>query len=234
MGFPGAGKAILGFTGFSWAFFHQAFMCLHGVSWAFMGFQFNHWLSWAFLRFPEPNDEKQDMGKLVISVKNADITGKQLYDILLKKYHLQTEMATESYVLAMFTVGDSHEGYDRMTKALLEIDRSLGVSALSETDEEGNDFGTAEKKNAVEALPLSEAWDAKTEEILLHDAAGRYAGEFVNLYPPGIPVLVPGEKVTEELSSRMFRWLQQGLTVQGIEIREGKHLIRVLKNENGK
>lgn len=186
------------------------------------------------LRFPEPNDEKQDMGKLVISVKNADITGKQLYDILLKKYHLQTEMATESYVLAMFTVGDSHEGYDRMTKALLEIDRSLGVSALSETDEEGNDFGTAEKKNAVEALPLSEAWDAKTEEILLHDAAGRYAGEFVNLYPPGIPVLVPGEKVTEELSRRMFRWLQQGLTVQGIEIREGKHLIRVLKNENGK
>lgn len=186
------------------------------------------------LRYLQSNDQKQDIGKLVISVKNADITGKQLYNMLLQKYHLQTEMATESYVLAMFTVADSREGYNRMTEALLEIDRGLAPQTESEKKKKKYDFGVSGKEREEDILPLSEAWDAEREEILLDEAAGRYAGEFVSLYPPGVPILVPGEKITEELSRRVLRWWEQGLTVQGIEKRKEKHLIQVLKDKNGR
>lgn len=186
------------------------------------------------LRYLQSNDQKQDIGKLVISVKNADITGKQLYNMLLQKYHLQTEMATESYVLAMFTVADSREGYNRMTEALLEIDRGLAPQTESEKKKKKYDFGVSGKEREEDILPLSEAWDAEREEILLDEAAGRYAGEFVSLYPPGVPILVPGEKITEELSHRVLRWWEQGLTVHGIEKRKEKHLIQVLKDKNGR
>ena len=83
-------------------------------------------------------------------------------------------------------------------------------------------------------VPFSEAWDRETEEIPLIEAAGRTVGEFINLYPPGVPVLVPGEKITKELLIRIAHWLKHGLTVQGIKIRKEKYLIQVLKEKNGK
>lgn len=57
-----------------------------------------------------------------------------------------------------------------------------------------------------------------TEEIALQDGIGRYAAEFVNLYPPGVPLLVPGERLTEELYREIMEDLEAGLTVQGIRV----------------
>ena len=116
----------------------------------------------------------------------------------------------------------------------MEIDRGLAPQAESEKKKKKYDFGVSGKEREEDILPLSEAWDAEREEILLDEAAGRYAGEFVSLYPPGVPILVPGEKITEELSHRVLRWWEQGLTVQGIEKRKEKHLIQVLKDKNGR
>lgn len=193
------------------------------------------------LRFPPPDPERQDIGKLVISVKNTTITGRQLYDILLKKYHLQTEMATESYVLAMFTVGDSREGYYRMTEALLEIDSRIddemerqGLQYPLPGRDSGMGYGFKEsgahdiEHGAADTVPLSAAWDSEKEIVPLEESMGRYVGEFVNLYPPGVPLLVPGEKITEEMLQRMQDWIKQGLTIQGIEIQRGRPLIHVL------
>ena len=70
-------------------------------------------------------NNEQDIGKLVISVKETNLSGQQLYDILLRKYHLQMEMSCASYVLAMFTVCDTIEAYDRLKKSLFEIDWEL-------------------------------------------------------------------------------------------------------------
>lgn len=186
------------------------------------------------LRFLCQDEEKQDVGKLVISTKYTDITGKELYDILLEKYRLQTEMATESYVLAMFTVGDSREGYERLTEALLDIDKGLNPLTEDEANKRTYYLNTVGKERTEEVVPFSEAWDRETEEIPLIEAAGRTVGEFINLYPPGVPVLVPGEKITKELLIRIAHWLKHGLTVQGIKIRKEKYLIQVLKEKNGK
>lgn len=159
---------------------------------------------------------RQDIGKLLISVKLTNLTGRQLYEILLDKYHLQTEMAAESYVLAMFTVNDGEEAYRRMTEALLEIDESLTVLPTEDKPEKK----AVNLEGRGDAVPLAAAWDMPAEEILLEESIGRYAGEFISLYPPGIPLLVPGERMTKELCGRIQEAWEQGLTVQGIRIQE--------------
>lgn len=169
----------------------------------------------------------QDVGKLLISVKGTRLTGKGLYDILLQKYHLQMEMASEDYVLAMFTVNDGEEAYRRMTEALLDIDDSLPDDCGTEGRDYENGSYFQIPPNAA-AVPLSAAWDMDSEYVTLEKGIGRPAGEFINLYPPGIPLLVPGERMTGELSGHIRRCLARGLTVQGADIRDGEVFIKAL------
>ena len=64
-------------------------------------------------------------GRLVISVRGNDFTGQQLYDILLKQYHLQMEMSGADYVVAILSMMDKEEGFHRLISALIEIDAFL-------------------------------------------------------------------------------------------------------------
>ena len=155
-----------------------------------------------------------DVGKLVISTKGTKLSGQQLYEILLKKYHLQLEMAGNSYVLAMFTVMDTKEGYERLTKALLELDEQ----AREETYRAEAD---TEEKQAVlkTSCRIAEAMDAEAEWIGLSESEGRTAAGFVNLYPPGIPVIVPGEIYNDEIICNIRNWNKKSLPIQGINDR---------------
>lgn len=179
-----------------------------------------------------PLDARQDIGKLVILSPKAGLSGQQIYDILLEKYHLQLEMAAADHCLAMFTIGDSDEAYTRMTDALSAIDRDITVGKWQGQPE-------AERRNPGEdslyhrqpkgCISLAEAWDAEKEEIPLSRAAGRIAGDFVNLYPPGIPVLVPGEQVEEIHCRKLAEYSAEGLNVQGITGAD-EYRITVVKN----
>ena len=64
-----------------------------------------------------------DRSKLIFSTVNSTLTGAQLYDILLERYHIQMEMETETYSLALAAVGDREEGFERLCQAIEEIDR---------------------------------------------------------------------------------------------------------------
>lgn len=175
------------------------------------------------LSFLHGDCNSQDVGKLLISVKGTSISGKELYNILLEEYHLQLEMATETYALAMFTLNDDSEAYSRMTNALLEIDAKLKIMG-----------GSSEKSSRFDgtigtALPLKAAWDAESEWIALEDAIGMPVAEFVNLYPPGIPLLVPGEYITKDIVSRIRNAVSLKLNMQGVEYNTTQIKIKVVK-----
>lgn len=183
----------------------------------------------------------QDIGKLVISTKDAGISGQELYDVLLEEYHLQLEMASASYCLAMFTIGDDKEAYTRMTEALLAIEKEI-ASKKKKKDFKKESLSKAQDKvqmgstaffegNDYPALPFAKAWDGETEQMPLEQAAGCYAGEFINLYPPGIPLLAPGEQITKTQCRHLAECLQQGLNVQGVQLRQGQYYVSVLKPE---
>ena len=78
------------------------------------------------------------------------------------------------------------------------------------------------------SIALSECWDRPVEWIALKDAVGRYAGEFVNIYPPGTPILVPGERLEETDRQLIERYLEAGLKVQGITGQDGEPGLAVL------
>lgn len=175
--------------------------------------------------YAECEQRKQDIGKLVLSVESTGLSGQAFYDILLNRYHLQMEMACESYVLAMFTIGDTQEGFDRLVQAVLEIDEKLAAGDLGNVSEQ-NAGRRAPEEIVPERLPLPvlkeaapfyEAWDAEKEAVSLKLAEERIAGEFINLYPPGVPIVVPGERLSAEVLEQIEGYLTEGLNVQGLE-----------------
>jgi len=136
---------------------------------------------------------------------------------------LQLEMACGSYCLAMFTIGDTEQAYERMTRALLEIDKQAACNpyeeekTLTQPDMEGLTSIGILPTDGTQALLLAEAWDMPWEQVELEAAVGRRVADFVNLYPPGVPILVPGEVLSWEQYLQIREYLEQGLKVQGVQ-----------------
>lgn len=155
-----------------------------------------------------------DPGKIVIYSKNPNLTGKRLYDILLHQYHLQMEMAAASYVLAMFTVADRMEGYERLAKALLEIDQIIAAQEPERSEKVVSEIEIPDMPK--KKLLLRDAMERAAVSVHLSEAVGCIAAEFVNVYPPGIPLLVPGECFGQKEVDHLQKLQEDGLNVQGI------------------
>ena len=164
-------------------------------------------------------------GKLVISVKGSFMTGQMLSYILRKKYHLEMEMAAGSYAVAILSMMDKEEGFIRLLAALLEIDKKI----LKEQGEQGREFeGNREKLNGKGFFSGFDMhpdvnmgiWEAYTSSCIqteLEKADGKVIAEFVHLYPPGIPLLIPGEVINQQMIKLIAYYIKNGYTVQGIQ-----------------
>lgn len=171
--------------------------------------------------------ECYDRSKLVISVNGCGMTGKELYGLLLEKYHLQMEMAAGTYVLAMTSVNDSPQGFVRLEKALKEIDAELVKRAVSREPESAAEAVPAPVWNMDCAEALATGDKAGGAEFLAWESAvGRVAAEYAYLYPPGSPLIVPGECVTREIAALLARYQRAGFSIEGLE-RDGQ--IKVLR-----
>ncbi len=187
--------------------------------------------------------QDNDPCKLVISVKGTDLSGNELQKILLEKYHIQLEMAAETYVLGIITMCDTKEGFDRLAKALLEIDKSI-VKLMTEVSHDGlafvkedqtilhlnvqnsdssddwNPLFGWEKCDEDIVYSLAEVKEKDTKEVLIEKAEGSVCAGYVNLYPPGIPLLLPGERITKEHITLINRYLEKDMHVQGVTERQ--------------
>ena len=138
-----------------------------------------------------------DRSKLVFSAELSGWNGITLFERLFYKYHIELEMADQCNCIAMTSVCDSAEMYDRLFEALKEIDREIAAQGIKEKNKRteiiADGFLVPEK--------LMESWQCigmEKEWISVKDAEGRIAGGYVTLYPPGSPLLVPGEKIVKE------------------------------------
>lgn len=163
-------------------------------------------------------------GKLVIFVRDAVITGRLLYDLLREKYHLQMEMASGNYVIAILTMMDRKEGLERLWDALIDIDKALLLKA-DRSEIKGQKMPEYFSLKPEKKTELWKAYLSPYREIELEEAQGETAAEFMNLYPPGIPILVPGEAVSSEAIHIIRGYLHSGYEVQGI----CENKIKVLK-----
>ncbi len=164
-----------------------------------------------------------DPGKVVIC--GGDFySGKELHTILRERYHLQPEMCAGSYVLAIMTIFDTEEGFERLYKALAELDGELDTKcAKSGQNEKGLTACRTKEKTLASLLkerPVKKynPWvmeDKTCEKIKLTETAGRISGEYIYLYPPGIPFIVPGEVISEEMMKAFVKLQKEGYELQG-------------------
>ena len=159
-----------------------------------------------------PKDVGKDPSKLVISVKNTNMTGKELYDVLLEKYHLQMEMVSGYYVLAMTSIMDTKEGFLRLYQALKEIDAELFVEEKADI----TDFIQCFYEKKEKAMEVYEAEELTAIEVSFDEAIGKISAKSIYLYPPGIPVLLPGEIIDEACIKNIRKSLKLRLNLQGI------------------
>lgn len=164
------------------------------------------------------NDAVSDPAKILITGAELGLDGRRLYDLLLEDYHLQMEMCSGSYVLAMTSFMDSEEGFTRLLHALMDIEQRAEGKEMQLLREGGEvkDFIERVYRRNPKRMEIAEAWEGDKLEIPLMESVGRAAGEFVSLYPPGIPLLVPGEVITEELTESISECFRLGLNVQGV------------------
>ena len=175
----------------------------------------------------------EEPGRLLISVRGSGFTGQQLYDVLRETYHLQMEMCASDYVIAILSMMDRKEGFDRLWKALSETDKLL-TNTEKNTKEEKTQFPEYCHFQPDAVLKISDAYMAEEESVPLREAKGRIVSEFVNLYPPGIPLLVPGEKIDDKMIPMIEAYLDNGYAVQGLE-RDGakkEYCLKVIRQRD--
>ena len=150
-----------------------------------------------------------DLGKLVIDLSKTNITGSKLAKILREEYRFETEMANNKYVIAMTSIADDLDKIKEFGEALVEIVRNLEV-----VDEE--QLASDRMKNEVKCSPY-EALNKEMEVVALDDTNGRVAGDYLYKYPPGIPLVVPGEIVNETVINEVKKSIESGLQIKGIK-----------------
>lgn len=159
--------------------------------------------------------ESYDRSKIVIAAGAIGISGKELQKRLLLDYHLQMEMAAGNYVLAMTSVGDTEEGFGRLEQALFELDQSLEEKVSEEikiklpktelvyTTAQMKRMKKMQKGEAVSVLPWKES-------------IGFISMEYAYLYPPGTPMIVPGERITKEITDALRQYERLGFSIEGL------------------
>ncbi len=153
-----------------------------------------------------------DPTKLIISVKELGLTGYEVEKWLREHYNIEVELSDLYNILCIITPGDT----ERETSVLVEALRRLS-NEFRHQAEVGKKPKVLLPDIPVLALTPRDAFYSETEVVPFDESAGRIIAEFVMVYPPGIPIFIPGEIITEENLNYIRKNIEVGLPVQGPE-----------------
>lgn len=161
-----------------------------------------------------------DVTKLSVNTFETGLAGIEVYDLLRDEYDIQIEFGDLGNFLAYVSVGDNYKNIERLIGALSEIRR------LYKKDKAG--MLRHEYIPPMVKLPPQQGFYGEKEQVILEESAGRICSEFVMSYPPGIPILAPGEEITAEIIEYIKYAKEKGCFLTGPEDMEVKK-INVLK-----
>ncbi|NLY79073.1 MAG: aminotransferase class I/II-fold pyridoxal phosphate-dependent enzyme [Lysinibacillus sp.] len=152
-----------------------------------------------------------DPTKLLISVKDLGITGHQAEEWLRENANIEVEMSDLYNILCLVTFGDSKKEINLLINALQRMAQTFDSDAcIKETEVNVPDIPAL-------AMTPRDAFYSSTEVIPLKESAGYICAEFIMVYPPGIPIFIPGEVITQENIDYIQMNIEAGLPVQGPE-----------------
>jgi arginine/lysine/ornithine decarboxylase len=150
-----------------------------------------------------------DITKLSVNTLQVGLAGIEVYDLLRDEYDIQTEFGDLGNVLAYVSVGDRMRDIERLVSALAEIRRLYKRNK--------NSLMTAEYINPRVIFSPQEAFYSDKQSLPLKECKDKVCAEFVMCYPPGIPILAPGELITEEILEYIVYAKEKGCSMTGPE-----------------
>ena len=150
-----------------------------------------------------------DRSKLSVFTLPIGLAGIEVYDLLRDEYDIQIEFGDIGNILAYISVGDRKRDIERLISAMAEIKRRFA--------RDGADMLSHEYIYPIVALPPRKAFYADKVSLPLEESAGKVCTEFVMCYPPGIPILAPGELITDEIIQYIRYAKEKGCQMTGTE-----------------
>ncbi len=150
-----------------------------------------------------------DKTKLTVNTLGIGLAGIEVYDLLRDEYDIQMELGDIANVLAYISIGDRERDMERLIGALVEIKRKYRQNNTG--------MFTQEYIEPRVAVSPQSAFYAEKESLPLMETKGRICSEFVMCYPPGIPILAPGEEITEEVLEYIVYAKEKGCSMTGPE-----------------
>lgn len=150
-----------------------------------------------------------DITKLSVYTLDIGLAGIEVYSILRDEYEIQIEFGDIGNFLAIISVGDKELAVERLVSSLYDIKRLYAKDKSGMLDHE--------YINPKVVLPPQEAFYSAKASIPINESAGRVCSEFVMCYPPGIPILAPGEKITKEILEYINYAKKKGCSLTGTE-----------------
>lgn len=163
-----------------------------------------------------------DQTKLSIHTRDIGLAGVEVYDILRDDYGIQIEFGDIGNILAIISVGDRELALERLVSALSEIKRRYMRDKTGMLDHE--------YINPEVVMGPQQAFYSSQYSVALKNCTGHISGEFVMCYPPGIPILAPGERITDEIidyiayakAKGCFLTGTEDMSVENIKVLEGR------------
>lgn len=167
-----------------------------------------------------------DPTKITISAKELGLKGFELESLLVDKYNIQMELSDYYNVLGLVTIGDSQESIDKLLDALRDISKNLyGHSSPLEKS-----FIRLPETPELVLMPR-EAFYSEKNKVEFKDSVGKICGEMIMAYPPGIPIIIAGERISEEIIDHIRDLKDANLHLQGMEDAELKY-VNVIEEED--
>ncbi|HHV12271.1 MAG TPA: aminotransferase class I/II-fold pyridoxal phosphate-dependent enzyme [Clostridiales bacterium] len=157
-----------------------------------------------------------DRTKLSVHTAEIGLAGVEVYDLLRDEYGIQVEFGDMGNLLAVISAGDRSFEIERLISALSEIKRIYGKDKVGMLNHEYID-------PEVAVTPQEAFYDAK-KSVLLKDGIGHISGEFVMCYPPGIPILAPGERITKDIIEYIIYAKEKGSSLTGPQDMAVEHI----------
>jgi len=165
-----------------------------------------------------------DVTKLSVYTQGIGLTGIEVYDLLRDEYDIQIEFGDIGNILAYISIGDRIQDIERLVGALADIKRLYS--------RDGKDLIAGEYIQPELVLSPQEAFYSERKSLILDESVGQVCGEFVMCYPPGIPILAPGERITQEIVDYIQFAKERGCSLQGTEDPEVNHINVIKRKEN--
>lgn len=152
-----------------------------------------------------------DRTRLVIDLTDLGISGTQLEVLLRKKYGIQVEMSDMKNIVAVCTIGNTRDDFEKLLKALVNI-KEKNAKKVIKTEK----ITVLQRTPKINILPRDAAF-ANKKEIKFEESAGKTSGEYIIPYPPGIPVVCPGEEITKEIIEYVKTLKESDINIMGLD-----------------